>query len=206
MNVRALQGIQRFVLADIAPEQWRNAGGWTRTIATGGAAADPAWRVSVAEVAPHAAFSIFPGTDRTAVLINGGALELVGKDGPPYLVQPGRACSFPGEAQLHARPLDNDTSRPSRLWNVMVRRGVAKARASLRGDVVALPSRGIAVVLVLEGQYCLVPTKADRDEVDRPPLHMVAGEGLYLEAASQALMLLPLHPGCNMVWTEIQPA
>jgi environmental stress-induced protein Ves len=207
MNVRALhQGVHRFVLEEIAPERWRNGGGWTRTIAAGGAAGEAIWRVSVADIAKGAAFSTFPGMNRTAVLIDGSALELVCKDDPPVLVEPGRTCSFPGEAQLHALPLNKDVGRPTRLWNVMVRRGVAKAQASLRDDIVLFPSRSVAVVMILKGQYCLTTTETNPGEVDRPLLQLVAGEGLYLEANSQPLMLLPLHPDCNMVWTDIQPA
>ena len=82
MHVTALPaGLRRFTLADLPRERWRNGAGWTRTVASAAHVADggqPDWRVSLAEISQGAPFSLFPGMDRTAVLVRGGPVRLRG--------------------------------------------------------------------------------------------------------------------------------
>lgn len=114
---------------DLVASPWKNGGGVTREIAAmpqPGAASDAfAWRVSVADVAQAGPFSRFEGVDRTLVLLEGAGM-LLDESGPAAathtLAQPLDVARFAGEAAIAARLVDG----PTRDFNLMVRRGVAR--------------------------------------------------------------------------------
>ena len=128
--------VKRFSLKDLAVEPWKNGGGTTRTIASlnsrdGLATFD--WRVSVAEITDSGPFSVFPGIDRIAVVLENGPLKLsenyvLGQVAPPrHLVPRLVPVEFSGDTELFA-----DISGPAiTCFNVMTRRGVAKARVEV---------------------------------------------------------------------------
>lgn len=149
MQIRALPtGVQRFALDDLAPQRWRNGGGWTRTVAT--APDGPAWhwRVSAADIEVDGDFSVFEGLDRTAVLMRGAGLALQGRHERLVFEGVGAKAAFAGETPLRARL----AQRPARLWNVMTARGHVQADVQVhrdrRGQVAPLRS---AVLVVLDG-------------------------------------------------------
>lgn len=124
---------RRIQLADIEATPWKNGGGVTREIATGGlpGAADPAedwgWRVSLAEVAADGPFSIFPETDRVIAVIEGAGMDLLRPDGTILALDPFEPVGFAGEEPLHGRLRGG----PVRDFNVMVRRGVFSAEMEI---------------------------------------------------------------------------
>jgi hypothetical protein len=112
--------LQRFSLARLTSEPWRNGGGTTRTVATGDAtpAGDWTWRVSVADITQDGPFSIFPGVDRHLALIEGAGIVLQGDAQRLRVARIGEVVSFGGEQALYARLIDG----PVRVWNLMITR------------------------------------------------------------------------------------
>jgi uncharacterized protein len=128
--------VKLFSLKDLAVEPWKNGGGITRTIASlnsrdGLATFD--WRVSVAEITDSGPFSVFPGIDRIAVVLENGPLKLsenyvLGQVAPPRHLAPKLVpMEFSGDSELFA-----DISGPAITnFNVMTRRGVAEAKVEV---------------------------------------------------------------------------
>ena len=151
---------EHFVLEDhlrtLTAEPWRNGGGVTRTLATGGGAqgsGDWHWRLSVAEIEREGAYSRFEGVDRWQALIGGEALLLRGARGTRRLASAGEVFAFTGEEDVHAHL----PAGPARMWNLMVRRGAAVGELVRRelaaGEVLDLPgltgdAHGWVLVLV----------------------------------------------------------
>ena len=62
--------------ADIAPQRWRNGGGWTRELLAWPDAAGWQVRLSVADVERDGPFSAFPGVQRWFAVLEGEGVEL----------------------------------------------------------------------------------------------------------------------------------
>ena len=144
--------IRRILTSDIAAVPWKNGGGVTRELATGGGSgSDWGWRISLAEVAQDGPFSAFPGVDRIIAVIEGAGMDLVRPDGSTLALEPFRPVSFAGEDPLTGR-LRNG---PVRDLNVMVRRGayVAELRFLRGPSSAALESHdgGCAAIFALAG-------------------------------------------------------
>jgi uncharacterized protein len=106
---------------------WKNGLGITRELAVepaGASMEDFAWRVSIADVDTASPFSVFPGIDRTIVLLEGAGFTMV-IDGEREhaLTTPCEPFAFPGEAKVDVRLAGGAT----RDFNLMVRRGVCSA-------------------------------------------------------------------------------
>jgi environmental stress-induced protein Ves len=200
-------GLRRLGWDDLPRERWRNGMGWTRAVAldAGGDAAGEAvrWRVSLAEISQAAPFSRFEGMDRTAVLVHGGPLRLCGPDREWALNTPGDLARFAGEA-----PLDNTAPlSEARIWNVMTRRGQARAEVQVhdaaQGALPLVVARGArdagdagdagdqgahTLVWVLAGRCAL------RDAAGRTLCTLEAAEGLHQSPSGGAVAALSLHP------------
>jgi environmental stress-induced protein Ves len=106
----------------LVPQPWKNGAGITREVAafpprSGMESFD--WRVSIANVANDGPFSIFPGVDRTIIILSGEgiALEVAGRSSR---LRPGEApYSFPGDQPTGCALLGG----PVMDLNVMSRRG-----------------------------------------------------------------------------------
>ena len=113
--------------ADRIATPWKNGGGVTREVAAfpPGAAMDAfEWRISLAEIAADGAFSTFPGVDRVLTVIEGQGLML-NVDGRLLAMDAASPpLAFAGDAEVSARLTDG----PIRDLNLMVRRGVWRAR------------------------------------------------------------------------------
>jgi environmental stress-induced protein Ves len=159
MNARPTVGSLRCFSIDTLPrEAWKNGGGWTRTVASHDADHLLRWRVSVADITAAGPFSRFDGLDRTAVMVRGTGLCLIGDAQAWHFDGPGSFAKFPGELALHC----DAPVVPTQLWNVMVRRGQAQAKLLIvENDAVDLAPAPDVLVLVLRGRFELVLPGAD---------------------------------------------
>jgi hypothetical protein len=142
---------------------WRNGAGTTTEIAVeppGSELADQSyfWRISIADVTSSGAFSLFPGYDRTIMLLEGNGMVLDSQEGGSIdLSQPLRPKTFPGEWQVSGRLL----SGPVRDFNLMIKR----QRAASQLEVVELtqarripcPPHGTLVAYVVDGALSEAP-------------------------------------------------
>jgi environmental stress-induced protein Ves len=106
---------------------WKNGGGTTFEVAVHPPGADWAsfaWRVSIADVAASGPFSSFSGIDRHLVVLAGDGMVLTGVRDEAIELRPYDSASFAGEAAIESR-LRNG---PTRDFNVMTRRGAARAQ------------------------------------------------------------------------------
>ncbi|MFD2263878.1 HutD family protein [Lacibacterium aquatile] len=86
---------------------WRNGGGVTREIALAPderGALGYAWRLSQATVSEPGAFSEFPHSDRTLLVLSGEGLELT-VAGVPTVLALHEALAFPGDVPTQGRPM-----------------------------------------------------------------------------------------------------
>lgn len=206
MNIRALPaGVQRFALADLPTEPWRNGGGQTRTVAAAHVGARLRWRVSAADITQPGPFSVFDGVDRTAVLMRGPGLALQGPlEHPTVAGAPqrwafegvGALARFPGELPLWATPGPGGVAR---LWNVMVERGSLRADVQVhRADGGRLDQGVVGVLVVLEGRLDVGLDAA------LPLLTLGPEEGLLLCDLSQPLVLQAPHGPAQWVTTSFR--
>ncbi|TKT80243.1 HutD family protein [Aquamicrobium sp. LC103] len=102
---------------------WKNGGGETTEIVVsppGAGLDDFDWRVSMARVADHGPFSVFPGIDRTLAVLDGEGIILdVEGQAPLGLTRPYAPVTFAADAPTIGRLI----SGPIIDLNVMSRRG-----------------------------------------------------------------------------------
>lgn len=105
-----MSGMQIRRMIDIASEQWRNGGGFTKTLA---ANADQ-WRVSLAEVQRDGPYSRFEGISRISLVLRGGGVRLEHAD-TVVTVQTAEAVEYDGAPAWQATLIDG----PVTALNVM---------------------------------------------------------------------------------------
>lgn len=192
MSTTANPWFQRFSLEALPREAWKNAGGWTRPIASRLDQGNLHWRVSVADVSTAGPFSQFEGMDRTAVMVQGAHLRLSCLAQEWVFSGPGSVAKFPGELAI-----DCDTpSPPARLWNVMVARERARATVQvLKSDAIEIPTAPDVLVLVLSGSYAITT------EPHAPPLG--AGDGMHLKNLEKNINLRRLEKESLLLITQL---
>jgi environmental stress-induced protein Ves len=177
---------------------WKNGGGITTEIAREPATSeDFDWRVSIAEIAQDGDFSLFPGVDRTLMLLDGGGVELEFGDGTPVqLTQRFARHLFPGEAPVSCRLLDG----PTRDFNLMLRRGVVS------GELLARPIVGPMVFFAETGVSWLVHVVSGAVQIkDNSVLAEIgAGDTLLLSAATGAAHHTILNGHGELVLARLQ--
>ncbi|MDY1549105.1 HutD/Ves family protein [Luteibacter sahnii] len=113
---------------DLNAIPWKNGLGITREVAVHPHDAgmdDFLWRVSIADVDTASPFSVFPGVDRTIVLLQGDGFTMTLDGAREHaLTEPCVPFSFPGEASVAVRLAGGAT----RDFNLMVRRKGGTAR------------------------------------------------------------------------------
>lgn len=131
---------------------WKNGGGWTTRIAVWpdcAGADDFDWRLSIAEIERAEPYSIFPGIDRTQMLLSGPGLVLTGCSERHELKAPYEVTGFSGDTLLACEP-----AGACRVLNVMSRRGVVSAGVSVvRGNACVKVDSGHLVLHVAAGEY-----------------------------------------------------
>jgi hypothetical protein len=185
--------VQRFTIDDLPREPWRNGAGWTRTVCSHEAGGRLWWRVSVADITAAGPFSRFDGMHRTTVMLRGARLclsragHLLAFDGP------GSALQFPGEWALQC----GAPAQPTRLLNIMVRRGSARARVRVaEAEALNLPAGGAQVALVLRGRFDLLLQDGGQHPLE-------AGEGVHWPRQDAAWRAVPVTSNAAMVWCAL---
>ncbi len=139
---------------DLIRVPWKNGGGTTAEVAAfpEGSTFDTfGWRLSMADVASDGPFSLFPGINRTLIVIEGDGIEL-DVEGIAYsLDQASPKLSFSGDDITTGRLL----SGPIRDLNVMTRRGQFRHRTRFVESGVAMldEETTFAFLVPLDGPY-----------------------------------------------------
>ena len=103
----------------VAPQRWRNGGGWTRELLATPTGDDWRVRISVADIDADGPFSIFPGVQRHFAVLQGAGVELTIDSARHTVTRDSPALRFDGAATTTCRLL----SGPTRDLNLMVRHG-----------------------------------------------------------------------------------
>ncbi len=109
---------------------WKNGGGSTRTVAVspeGAGFDDFDWRISIADVRESGDFSLFPGVDRTILLLEGSGMTLESGDSVHLLATPFEPWNLAADVPTKASLLNGSV----RDFNVMVRRGRTESRVQV---------------------------------------------------------------------------
>jgi environmental stress-induced protein Ves len=167
---------------DLVRVPWKNGGGTTAEVAAfpeGSGFETFGWRVSMADVASDGPFSLFPGIDRTLIVVKGDGIEL-DVEGIAYpLDKATPKLSFSGDDITIGRLL----SGPIRDLNVMTRRGQFRHRARFIESGVALLSDDTIVAF-------LVPLDGPFDVTLDSTIHSLqALDALMLEATQELVLL-----------------
>lgn len=173
---------------DVPSVPWKNGGGSTKEIAAfpPNAGFDHfIWRVSVAEIKQPSAYSLFPETDRTQVLIAGAGLSLRSQLGLHKQLLAFQPFSFVGEQDWFAEP-----DGVCQMLNVMTSRADAISELELvRGNFKCVGASVHYVLAVVQGEYlsedgsqCFV-----LGDVVQPQL--ADGEAFALSASPGAVMV-----------------
>ena len=139
---------------DLVRVPWKNGGGTTAEVATfpEGSGFDTfGWRISMADVASDGPFSVFPGIDRTLIVVEGYGIEL-DVEGIAYrLDEASPKLSFSGDDITTGRLL----AGPIRDLNVMTRRGQFRHRTRFVESGVALLAEETcaAFLVALDGSF-----------------------------------------------------
>ena len=176
---------QRFIIeksgpADFPEQPWKNGGGTTHELRRAPHPQDPqrfAWRISSATVTASGAFSLFPGIDRTLLLLTGNGLALRCGNAPEQeLRTPGQSIHFSGDLATYGRLLEG----PVQDFNLMVDRTFHRGEAVLiKSGSAALACAPISLVYVLHGDLTLPVPDSDQQ------LQLTKGELGYMTNVSR---------------------
>ncbi|MEX1827888.1 HutD family protein [Luteibacter sp. CQ10] len=156
---------------------WKNGLGITREIAvfpTGAGMDDFLWRASIADVDTASPFSVFPGIDRTIVLLEGDGFTMTLEGEREHaLTEPCVPFSFAGEARVTVRLAGGAT----RDFNLMVRRG------EMHGSIDTM--RGPCTT---DLDACVAFVHVARGELRAGDLHVQSGDTIF---AATEVELMP---------------
>jgi environmental stress-induced protein Ves len=173
---------------------WKNGGGETIEIAVHPVATgldDIFWRVSMAAMTADGPFSVFPGFDRTLVVVQGdGVALIIGRENPVRLTTTSDPLRFPADVACAARLLGS----PVTNLNVMTRRSRFRhlvRRLALREPTVLIAETTTLVV-------CCTGTVAAGDRVlERHDVLVVSGR--------EILQIASCDPGASVVLITLLP-
>jgi environmental stress-induced protein Ves len=191
---------RRIEPGDLHPTPWKNGGGMTTELVTGGDRAGPdgwSWRISMADVAQDGPFSPFPGVDRLICVVEGEGMDLLFQDGMRLPLERDRVMAFPGDVPAQGRLREG----PVRDFNLMANRARHRIELSI-GHGVASTVRGLGpgeVMLIhaLEGP-CVVSLSGGKPETLDP------GVSLLLEG--EARVAWWALAGARVAVATIRPA
>jgi len=136
--------------ASLVAAPWKNGGGSTRELAVSppGTQLDNFdWRISVAAITADGAFSVFPGIDRSLVLLEGESVRLTLNGARTVLLDAANPMLwFPGEAQVDAR-----VNGATLDFNVMTRRSRCRHQLETLAAPCRLARRSTSTLLFVAG-------------------------------------------------------
>ncbi|MBB5213351.1 HutD/Ves family protein [Parapusillimonas granuli] len=189
-----------FNCAGLPDMPWKNGGGSTKELARWPLDAtldDFVWRASIATIASDGPFSTYENVDRIIALLEGPGVRLSAADAgiDHALDQPLAAYAFPGEAAVHC----HTGGAVSRDFNIMVRRGRARARIQglRQAAAVPLPPHGLA--LAAAGRWRIEDGGGFSREIG-------AGHGAWWQGGRPGAVfrLAPQEPGSALLWAAIE--
>ncbi|WP_126221013.1 HutD family protein [Burkholderia vietnamiensis] len=168
--------IDVYPVESIPPEAWRNGGGTTRTIATGG----NQWRVSMASIERDGPYSRFPGVARVSMILSGAGITLTSDEDVVHLC-PFAAETYDGDVAWNAALVGG----PCVALNVMTAKGRYCTHISVVDAPVVVRSGCTAIAVALGTGY----TAAVGDET--PGRDVGPGHVLVSEHHARPLRLAP---------------
>jgi uncharacterized protein len=180
---------------DLVRVPWKNGGGTTAEVAAfpEGSGFDTfGWRVSMADVASDGSFSVFPGIDRTLVVVEGNGIEL-DVEGIAYpLDETTPKLSFSGDDITTGRLL----SGPIRDLNVMTRRGQFRHRTRFVESGVALLAEETcaAFIVALDGPFDVTLDSTIHSLQVLDTLMLEASQDLILLSGTGRAILVEIAP------------
>ncbi|VTU12941.1 Various environmental stresses-induced protein [Variovorax sp. SRS16] len=175
---------------------WKNGGGTTQEIACGPPGTtlgDFGWRVSIATIAAAGPFSVFAGTDRSIMLLEGDGVRLRSRDGriDHRLEALHRPFAFPGDTAIDCALLGGASSD----FNVMTRRGQWRAEVQVVDRAASIAAAPHGVLLALRGRWTL--------NTDAPACR--EGEGLCWSGEPMAWRAVPVGAHARLAVVRIVP-
>lgn len=164
-------------LDSVAPEAWRNGGGTTRALATGG----DAWRVSLASIERDGPYSRFPGIERTSLIVSGAGVTLTSDEAVVQL-RPFAAETYDGDVAWAAALVGG----PCVALNAMTAKGRYRAHVCVVDAPVVVRPGCTAIAVALGAGYSV----AEGDET--PGRDVGPGHVLVSEHHARTLRLVPL--------------
>lgn len=180
---------------DLVRVPWKNGGGTTAQVA-----AFPenegfetfGWRISMADVASDGPFSVFPGIDRTLILVDGDSIELDVENVVYRLDRAAPKLSFSGDDRTAGRL----PSGPIRDLNVMTRRGRFSHRTRFVQSGVALLSdeTATAFLVALDGPFDVTLDSTIHSLGRLDSLRLDATQDLILLSGAGRAVLIEIAP------------
>lgn len=185
--------VTRFARDSLPATPWKNGGGTTCEIACwppGAGLDDFLWRASIATIAADGPFSVFPGVDRTILLLDGEGVRLRSPGFDHRLDRPFAPFGFAGETVVDCSLLAGATTD----FNLMVRRDSGHARLRvLEAPAVLEPAR-FGLLMALDGHWFA------------GALELAPGEGAWWTAEDHAWHCTPAEPGARLMAIRWHPA
>lgn len=184
--------------AGLAPVSWKNGGGSTTEIAIAPPEAgfdDFEWRISLATIASDGPFSVFPGVDRTLMLVegHGATLDIDDGDDSFILCDDDPVFSFSGESQVLAKLNRGATTD----FNVMTRRDLCHhevGRRALDGVSTFAARADVTVLFLAQGDTLTVCSDAERIGMVRYDAVVFDSQGQWtLEAAQAEVIIVDIY-------------
>ncbi|RYY73008.1 MAG: HutD family protein [Comamonadaceae bacterium] len=144
--------VQRFARSGLAVTPWKNGGGTTQEVVCWppGAGLDTFdWRVSIATIAMGGPFSVFPGVDRTIMLLEGDGVRLKAAGFDHALETPHEPFAFDGEAAVECELLGGLSTD----FNLMVRRAGGHGTLRVISEVAELRLSHHGLLMAVDGQW-----------------------------------------------------
>ena len=188
------RSIHFFDCAKLEPEAWANGGGITRTVAKQ-CADDHAlnWRVSIATLNGPAKFSVFPGLDRTLLLLDDGAVDLHSQDGAS-IARPGQPVQFSGDLLMWA----SVSAQAVNVLNVMTRRDAYRTAVSVATHSLRVTPGSAHLLLCVDGQW-----RVGSALLNSVPLEPMTG--VWFDGQREELDLHAVGPGARLVSIATTP-
>jgi uncharacterized protein len=168
--------------SDLVRVPWKNGGGTTAEIAAFPEGSDFdtfGWRISMADVASDGPFSVFPGIDRTLIVLEGAGIELDVEGVPFRLDREAPRLSFAGDDITVGTLL----AGPIRDLNVMTRRGQFTHRTRIMQPGVTLLFENTRAAFIVAIDAALDVTVEDE-------MHSLqALDTLYLESTQDLIQV-----------------